>query len=245
MWLTLIIFLSFGIKVLWSKYAKERVLNVFLYPGTIVHECSHAVMCLVTGATITEFNLLRLEGAEIKYDRPKIPVFGDFLIVFAPIAGCAAVLIAISFLLDDPVSIKTTLPKDIEFTAEGFFAFSKETLDAIRETLFNLWDGAEYKDPRWVGFMIATMIFTVSMAPQKGDLKYLVPGIFIMALAFFFVCKHVGFFGEWWLNNRLDVFWAVVNLAACMLLTFLFLSAVGIGIYQAVKLTVNRKRPGG
>jgi hypothetical protein len=30
-----------------------------------------------------------------------------------------------------------------------------------------------------------------------------------------------------------------------MLLTFLFLSAVGIGIYQAVKLTANKKRPGG
>jgi hypothetical protein len=244
-WLILIIFLSFGIKTLWSKYAKERVLNVFLYPGTIVHECSHAIMCLVTGATITEFNLLRLEDVKIKYDRPKIPVFGDFLIVFAPIAGCAAVLIAISFLLDDPVNIKTAVPKDITFTAEGFFAFSKETLDTIRETLFGLWDGAEFKDPRWVGFMIATIIFTVSMAPQKGDMKYLIPGIVIIALTSFFVGKYLGFWGTRWFTDRVDVFWAVVNLAACMLLTFLFLSAVGIGIYQAVKLTANKKRPGG
>lgn len=244
-WLILIIFLSFGIKVLWSRYAKEKALNVFLYPGIIVHECSHAVMCLVTGATITEFNLLRLEGAEIKYERPKVPIFGDFLIVFAPIAGCAAVLIAISFLLNDPVDVGTALPKDIKFTPEGFFVFSKDTLDAIKVTLFGLWSEADFLDPRWTGFMIATIVFTVSMAPQRNDLKYLIPGIAILALATFFAGKYVGFFGEWWLDKRLDVFWGVVNLAACMLLTFLFLSAVGIGIYQAVRLTVNKKRPGG
>ena len=244
-WLILIIFLSFGIKVLWSKYAKEKVLNVFLYPGTIVHECSHAIMCLVTGATITEFNLIRLEGAEIKYERPKVPILGDFLIVFAPIAGCAAVLIAISFLLNDPVNINTALPKDINFTAEGFFVFAKDTLDAIKATLFELWNSADFLDPRWIGFMIATIIFTVSMAPQRSDLKYLIPGIVILALVSFFVGKYFGFWGTRWFSNRVEVFWGVVNLAACMLLTFLFLSAIGIGIYQAVKLTANKKRPGG
>lgn len=199
----------------------------------------------MTGATITEFNLLRLKGVEIKYDRPKIPVFGDFLIVFAPILGCAGALILVSFLLNDPVSVKTTLPRDIRFTVEGFFAFSKETLDAIKLTLFSLWEGADFLDPRWVGFIVATIIFTVSMAPQKGDLKYLIPGIIILAIIAFFVGKYLGFWGTRWFNGRLEVFWVVVNLAACMLLTFLFLSAVGIGIYQAVKLTANRKRPGG
>lgn len=241
----MIIFLSFGIKVLWSKYAKERVLNVFLYPGTIVHQCSHAVMCLATGATITEFNILRLEDTDIKYDRPKIPVIGDFLIVFAPIAGCAAVLIAISYLLNDPVEVKTALPKDIKFTADGFFAFSKDTIDAIKITLFGLWNGADFEDPRWIGFMIATIIFTVSMAPQRGDLKYLIPGIIVLAVTSFFIGKYLGFWGTRWFNGRIEVFWGIVNLAACMLLTFLFLSAIGIGAYQAVKLTVNKKRPGG
>ncbi|MFQ5863486.1 MAG: hypothetical protein ACE5IC_10250 [Candidatus Brocadiales bacterium] len=202
-------------------------------------------MCLVTGATITEFNLLRLEGTEIKYDRPKVPVFGDFLIVFAPILGCAAVLILISFSLNDPVSIKTALPKDIKFTAEGFFAFSKDTIDAIKITLFGLWKGADFLDLRWTGFIIATVIFTVSMAPQKNDLKYLIPGIVVLAVIAFFAGKYLGFWGNRWFNNRLEVFWVVVNLAACMLLTFLFLSAVGIGIYQALKLAVNKKRPGG
>ncbi|MEE9514633.1 MAG: hypothetical protein V3V54_01260 [Candidatus Brocadiales bacterium] len=202
-------------------------------------------MCLATGATITEFNILRLEDTDIKYDRPKVPIVGDFLIVFAPIAGCAAVLIAISFLLNDPVNVKTALPKDINFTADGFFAFSKGTLDTIKVTLFGLWDSADFKDQRWIGFMIATIVFTVSMAPQKGDLKYLIPGIIILAMASFFMGKYMGFWGTRWFNNRLEVFWAIVNLAACMLLTFLFLSAVIIGAYQVVRLTVNKKRPGG
>ncbi|MFQ5957536.1 MAG: hypothetical protein ACE5KK_07175, partial [Candidatus Brocadiales bacterium] len=142
------------------------------------------------------------------------------------------------------VSIKTALPRDIKFTPEGFFTFSKDTIDAIKITLFGLWKEADFLDPRWIGFIIATIVFTVSMAPQKSDLKYLIPGIVILAVIAFFAGKYLGFWGTQWFNNRLEVFWVVVNLAACMLLTFLFLSAVGIGIYQALRLTVNKKRPG-
>ncbi|HHT9118566.1 MAG TPA: hypothetical protein ACFYD1_08030, partial [Candidatus Hypogeohydataceae bacterium YC38] len=82
---------------------------------------------------------MRLEDVEIKYDRPKVPVFGDFLIVFAPIVACAMILVLISALMGDPVNVKTSLPKDIEFTAKGFFQFSKDLIDAIKVTLFGLW----------------------------------------------------------------------------------------------------------
>lgn len=186
---------------------------------------------------------MRLEDVEIKYDRPKVPVFGDFLIVFAPIVACAMILVLISALLGDPVNVKTALPKDIEFTAKGFFQFSKDLIDAIKVTLFGLWKEADVRDGRWIGFIIATIIFTVSMAPQRGDLKYLVPGIIIIAAIPFFLGKF-GIVVSLWATKRLEHFWVIVNLAGCMLLCILFLSSISIGIYQVVRLTLSKKRPG-
>lgn len=151
-------------------------------------------------------------------------------------------LILISALLGDPVNVKTALPKDIQFTAPGFFKFAKDLIDVIKLTLFGLWKEAHFLEPRWIGFMIATIIFTVSMAPQRGDLKYLVPGIIILALIPFFLGKY-GIMSLWF-TRRMEHFWVVVNLAGCMLLCILFISSIVIGIYQLVRLTFSRKQPG-
>jgi hypothetical protein len=224
---------------LWSRYF--RWLNLFLYPGTVVHELSHLILCLVTGATITEFNLLRLKDVEIKYDTPKVPVFGDFLIVFAPIVACTTVWMAISFALGSPVNVRASLPNDIVFTSHGFFEFAKDLVDSIKFTLLGLWQTADVKDPKWVGFIIVTIIFTVSMAPQAKDFKYLVPGIIIIAGILFFLAElKIGI--NPWIMAKLAYFWVAINLAGCMLLSLLFLTAIATGIYAAVRLIASRKR---
>jgi len=227
---------------LWSKYFKW--LNLFLYPGTVVHELSHAVLCLITGATITEFNLLRLKDVEIKYDTPKVPVFGNFLIVFAPIVACTAVWMGISLALGSPVNVNASLPKDIAFTGQGFFEFAKDLVDTIKFTTLGIWHTADARDPKWVGFIIATIIFTVSMAPQAKDLKYLIPGIIILAAIFFFLAEFKIAIGPW-ITGKLSYFWVAVNLAGCMLLSILSLTGIALGIYSAVKLTTSKKKSEG
>ncbi len=238
-WLIAIIFLSFGIKSIWSRYFKW--LNLFLYPGTVIHELSHAALCLITGATITEFNLLRLKDVEIKYDTPKVPVFGDFLIVFAPIVACTAVWMSISVALGSPVTINASLPKDIVFTGPGFFEFAKDLIDTVKFTTLGLWQTADIKNPRWIGFVVATIVFTVSMAPQAKDLKYLIPGIIILAFIFFFLAKFNMGMGPW-ITRKVSYFWVAVNLAGCMLLSILALTAIALGIYSAVRLIASRKK---
>ncbi|HHT9119465.1 MAG TPA: hypothetical protein ACFYD3_02830 [Candidatus Hypogeohydataceae bacterium YC41] len=222
---------------MWSRYFWW--LNLLLYPGIVIHELSHAILCLVTGATITEFNLLRLKDVEIKYDTPKVPVFGDFLIVFAPIVACTTVWMSISFALSNPVDIKASLPNDIAFTSQGFFQFAKDLVDTVKFTTLGLWQTADIRNPRWVGFIIATIIFTVSMAPQAKDLKYLIPGIVILAAILFFLAKfNIGV--SPWIVGSLSYFWTAVNLAGCMLLSILFLTSIAMGIYSAVKLTTRK-----
>lgn len=207
----------------------------------MVHELSHFVLCLVTGATITEFNLMRLKDVEIKYDTPKVPIFGDFLIVFAPIVACTAVWMGISFALGNPVNVKASMPNEVVFTSQGFFEFAKDLLDAIKDTLLGLWQTADIRNPRWIGFVFATIIFTISMAPQAKDLKYLIPGVILLAAIFFMLAKfNIGV--SPWITAKLSYFWVTVNLAGCALLSILFITAVALGIHSAVKLTVGRHR---
>ncbi len=54
-----IVFTSFGIEKLWSKYISIKAVRFFLFPGAVIHELSHAFICLITGTTIKELNIFK------------------------------------------------------------------------------------------------------------------------------------------------------------------------------------------
>jgi hypothetical protein len=150
--------------------------------------------------------------------------------------------LSISFALGSPVNVKeASLPKDIVFTSQGFFDFAKDLVDSIKSTLMGLWQTADIKDPKWIGFIIATIIFTVSMAPQAKDLKYLIPGVIIISAVLFFLAKFNIGIGPW-VMGKLSYFWVAVNFAGCMLLSLLSLTAIALGIYSAIRLIASKKK---
>jgi len=74
-----------------SNYLNWRYLNFsFLhwlyYLGVIIHEFSHALMCIFTGAKITEFKIFNRQP-HVSHTKSKIPILGQSLISLAPIAG--------------------------------------------------------------------------------------------------------------------------------------------------------------
>src|SRR3990170_89849 len=75
----MIIFLSYATCGLWTRYINTKTVNGFLIPGTIVHELSHALLCLVTGTTIKEMNLFTSNNTGIKQQKPKIALIFFFL----------------------------------------------------------------------------------------------------------------------------------------------------------------------
>ena len=54
--------------------------------GALVHETSHAVLCVLTGAKIREFTVFA-EQPRVVHDRSRLPFVGELLISAAPIAG--------------------------------------------------------------------------------------------------------------------------------------------------------------
>lgn len=67
-------------------YLNYRLTRYLYYTGACVHESSHALLCLLTGARITEFKVFTSQP-HVTYNAPKLPFIGNFFISSAPIFG--------------------------------------------------------------------------------------------------------------------------------------------------------------
>lgn len=240
--LIMIIFLSYATCGLWTKYINSKMVNGFLMPGAIVHELSHALLCLVTGTTIKELNLFTSNTTGIKYDKPKIPFLFDFIIAAAPMFGCAFFIFFISKLLSNPIHLDTTFPREIHFTLKGLFDLIRHLLDAVWVT-FNTFRGQfRITDMRHVFFVLALTIFTVSMSPHKQDIKHLVLGFGVVALILFFLEKlGVRLFQYSWWNFCVKELWVTTTLTISALATLLFITLIIMGFIKGYRLTFGQK----
>ncbi|WP_096894175.1 hypothetical protein [Candidatus Scalindua japonica] len=236
-----IVFTSFGIERLWSKYLNTKIVKTFLLPGTIIHELSHTFLCLITGTTIKELNIFKIENSGIQHDRPKVPYLFDFFIATSPIFGCAFVLILTSIILRNPIQVHESLPNEMKFSMKLVFDYAKNFLDIIWLTLDTFWKSG-FKSISSILFIIASIIFAVSMAPHKSDIKYIVLGFLIIGTALF----SLEMFGislldyKWW-DQALQNSWRIVTYIISLLLTILFITSVIIGFIKGIKLTLGHK----
>jgi len=74
-----------------SNYLNYSYLNYSLtrwlyYLGVIIHESSHAILCIFTGAKITNFKIFDKQP-QVSHTKSKIPILGQSLISLAPMAG--------------------------------------------------------------------------------------------------------------------------------------------------------------
>ena len=238
----MIIFTSFGIEKLWSKYLNLKIIKSFLFPGAVIHELSHALLCLVTGTTIKELNIFKLENSGgMQHDRPKIPYLFDFLIAASPIFGCAFVLIVTSIILGNPIQVNESLPKEMTLSMKLVFDYAKNFLDMIWLTLNAFWKSG-FHSISSILFIIASIVFTVSMAPHKRDIKYIVPGFIIVgAVLFFLELFGISLLGYKWWDQALENSWIIITYIISLLLTILFITSIIIGVIKGVRLTFGHK----
>jgi hypothetical protein len=104
--ISLFILVVYGLRALWTKALPPKVLAWLIAPGVAVHELSHALACLLTGAKIHSMVLFRSDGSgEVRHGPPKIKYIGDMLIALAPLAGGTACLLLLGILLRAPVNL--------------------------------------------------------------------------------------------------------------------------------------------
>ncbi|MCR4280243.1 MAG: M50 family metallopeptidase [Candidatus Komeilibacteria bacterium] len=68
------------------KFLNFGIVRWLYYLGALVHELSHAIVAALTGAKITELEIVSRQP-HVTHTRSKIPFLGQVLISLAPIAG--------------------------------------------------------------------------------------------------------------------------------------------------------------
>jgi hypothetical protein len=68
------------------KFLNYKINHLLYYFGAFIHESSHALLCLATGAKISEYKVVTTQP-HVTYSNSRLPVLGNLFISIAPILG--------------------------------------------------------------------------------------------------------------------------------------------------------------
>ncbi len=138
------------------RFLNYRLTNALYYIGAFVHESSHALLCLATGAKIEEFKVFSYQP-HVVHGPSKLPFFGPLFISAAPIVGGLTFLYAVNhFLLD------------------GYFIATGDVFAQLTQLNPLHWQS-------WVMFLLCLNVGAM-LGPSPQDVKNMWP---ILVLLFF------------------------------------------------------------
>ena len=162
---------------LWAQVLPLRMLYYLIRaPGVIVHECSHILGCLLTGAAITKVVLLSKEGGSVTYTRPKVPVLGDVIISSAPPFCIPLVLTGLTWAFASYLGC--SFP---QFPAMINSAGTLHSLALAVTEVFRLNLIAAFH-PWFLLYLYLTLSLVLSVAPSSQDIRNAAIGIVLIAL---------------------------------------------------------------
>src|SRR6266568_2943878 len=68
------------------RFLNYKINHLLYYFGAFIHESSHALLCLATGAKISEYKVITTQP-HVTYSNSRLPTLGNLLISIAPIIG--------------------------------------------------------------------------------------------------------------------------------------------------------------
>jgi hypothetical protein len=168
--IAIILVLSFLINYLLSRSILGSKYRIFVAPGVILHEWSHAFFCLLTGAKIKKISLFDKDGGKVEHYPSKIPVLGQILISFAPFAIGAVVIYFLAKLL----------------------GFHQAPLDfTLNSKLPSLWNSLKleigsFDFAKWQNWAIVYLVLSiaVTMMPSRKDFENVAFSLLFLLIVF-------------------------------------------------------------
>jgi hypothetical protein len=169
-WLFILILLSFLIDKIWSRIIGKKY-RFFVLIGVIVHELSHALVCLLTGAKIYSMNFFAKEGGYVKHGRSKFHFVGNALIAMAPIFGAFAALWGLIYYFG----------LRFDFSAINF---SNGFFENFRILFQSSWVLVKQGYQKWQFWVLLYLIISIcaALAPSKQDFKNAIWGLLFLFL---------------------------------------------------------------
>ncbi|MFC1889763.1 M50 family metallopeptidase [Thermodesulfobacteriota bacterium] len=235
-WILLILLLSTFLNALWRWSLPHLWLLVALWPGVVIHEMSHAVACLITGAKIHEIKFFKAGGGYVIHEPSRIPVLGRIAISLAPLVGCTAALITAHHFLGAPFRLRL----DIEVPAALAWPSLVVLGGEVARSVAHAWDallGADFAAPRTWGFLYALLSVCISLSPSRADLNHASIALGIL-FGIFFLVEVFGFsiLETRWGTKGMDAVLEVLSMCGSALVT-----AIAASLPLAIIVKLLRK----
>ena len=236
-WILVVVAAAWGIQSLWAGLIKSKVFNAILLPGTLVAQLGHVLGLLVTGATVTNTTLFKDDESgdpeTTQNPKPRIPVVGPILIGLLPLLACAAAVFVVARLLGQPIMaqmpeqyVGPTLPT----TLAGVWQLMRDLISLVESIVSATLNANPASWKTWV-FAYLLICFTVRMAPFPGNIRGSVGAILVLGA----LAALVGSLFDV-PDPRVQIGWAVMNLAVATLLFLLLVSLVVRGAAGLVQV---------
>lgn len=212
----LILILSFVINLLLGNSILGPSYRIFVAPGVIIHELSHAFLCLLTGARITKLSFFEKNGGHVEHSPPKIPIVGQILISLAPFFIGAGAIYFLSKLLGltSPDLDLNNLPKS------GFINVFIQSFNKI-----------DYRNVKNLIIVYLVLSIAVTMTPSVQDIRNIFISILILGIGVFLVDKYTSF-NLFALSVPAEAF----SLLSTVLLLLIFSLIISIVIFGVSKM---------
>jgi hypothetical protein len=173
----IVIFISRILDVLWAQVLPMRFFYTLLRaPGVIIHELSHVLGCLISGAKIKKVIYFSNEGGSVTYTSPKIPYIGDLLINIAPLFCIPLILAGCTWIFSEYLGcIFPPMPGGVH-SIEALFGILTGILGMFASNLiirFNPW---------FLVYLYLNLTLVLSVAPSSQDIKNAAVGIGVISL---------------------------------------------------------------
>ncbi len=189
-WFFALMTISFFLNYFWAQFLPGKIRQLIIFPGVIIHEISHAIGCIIMGAKIKEISLFSSKGSFVSHSKPLIPIIGNFIISFSPIAGSIASLVLFFNIFG------FYFPK-VDLSLEpAYLSF----LSVFRESIAFIIDN--YQSWQFWLFSYLTISLVISLSPSKKDFKnsfissLFIAGILIIFLYFGLFYDSINIFLE-------------------------------------------------
>ena len=172
-----VIIISLALDVLWAKVIPARSFYYMIRaPGVIIHECSHILGCLITGARIKKVVFFSEKGGSVTYTSSKIPYLGDVVISTAPLICIPLVLAGCTWVFSQYLGcIFPPLPLSVD-SSDALFGLCTGIMGMFT------WNLVVRFNPWFLLYLYLTLTLVLSMAPSSQDIKNAAIGIGIIIL---------------------------------------------------------------
>ncbi len=172
-----VVLISRVLDVLWAQVIPIRSFYYMIRaPGVIIHECSHILGCIITGAKIKKVVFFSEKGGSVTYAPSKIPYLGDVVISTAPLLCIPLVLAGCTWVFSQYLGcIFPPLPMGIDST-DALFGLCTGILGMFT------WNLIIQFNPWFLLYLYLTLTLVLSLAPSTADIKNAIIGIGIVIL---------------------------------------------------------------